>query len=104
MQAILAVTVPFFALVLAGYGTMQLGRWALSHRGGRRFGDHLIFGRTFQQLPVAGTDHGMVVDQQDTDHGCFSSGQRALDSALDQARWEPFTKKARASITRASCH
>lgn len=25
-------------LVLAGYGTMQLGRWALSHHGGRRFG------------------------------------------------------------------
>ncbi len=25
-------------LVLAGYGTMQLGRWLLSRRGGRRFG------------------------------------------------------------------
>ena len=25
-------------LVLAGYGAAQLGRWAVSHRGGRRFG------------------------------------------------------------------
>ncbi len=25
-------------LVLAGYGTMQLGRWVMSRRGGRRFG------------------------------------------------------------------